>query len=467
MTQYERAWHGGDPGGLCAVPASPELRARIAHNRELAQAALEPGAGLPTVVVGAEPRRPGLNDGLIIPGDQFPLGTSAERVGREAAARAPLAGTVRVVVVLVAFDDRGFDEAHDAGHFRDLFFSTGVIPTGSVREFFTEASAGVVDLQGEVVGPYVLPLTMATYAHGESGVGEALPNARTMARDALVAANVDVDFTPYDNDGNGFVDAFVVVHAGGGAEQTGATDDIWSHKWVLPGGARDVDGTQVYAYLTVPEDSRIGVCAHELGHLLFGWPDLYDSDYTSEGVGNWCLMGGGSWNGAGDTPAHPSAWCKADQEWVTVVTPWSDGPLTLADVKDDPHDVVRLWRDGTAGNEYFLVENRQRAGFDAHLPGDGLLVWHIDDAVAGNTAEAHYKVALVQADGRRDLEADANRGDPDDPFPGRTGNTAFSATSTPSSASYAGVPTCVAVTDIGPSGPVMQVTVTVTCNDPG
>ena len=72
------------------------------------------------------------------------------------------------------------------------------------------------------------------------------------------------------------------------------------------------DATKIYGYLTIPEDAKIGVCAHELGHLLFGFPDLYDTDDTSEGIGNWCLMAGGSWNGGGDVPAHPSAWCKAN-----------------------------------------------------------------------------------------------------------------------------------------------------------
>ncbi len=70
------------------------------------------------------------------------------------------------------------------------------------------------------------------------------------------------------------------------------------------------DGTKVFASLTIPEDAKLGVSAHELGHLLFGFPDLYDTDYTSAGTGNWCLMAGGSWNAGGDTPAHPSAWCK-------------------------------------------------------------------------------------------------------------------------------------------------------------
>ena len=59
-----------------------------------------------------------------------------------------------------------------------------------------------------------------------------------MARDAAVAADADVNFTPYDNDGNGFVDAFIVVHAGSGAEETGNPNDIWSHKWMFAAAPR-------------------------------------------------------------------------------------------------------------------------------------------------------------------------------------------------------------------------------------
>ena len=457
-TRIRQAAREANDGQCCAVAPSPYLRDRIKTEISEFRASSEfIGAAFARAV---EPQREGFNDGLIVPPDAFPLGTPLRVIRNAALERAPLRGTVRVIVVLVDFSDRAMTATQ--AHFRDLFFSTGVIPTKSVREYYTEVTNGLINIQGDVIGPLRMPLTLAQYAHGASGIGGALPNAQTMARDAVIAADPLVNFNPFDNDGNGFVDAFIVVHAGSGAEETGNPNDIWSHKWTLQGGARTVDATKIFGYLTVPEDSKIGVCCHELGHLLFGFPDLYDTDNSSEGIGNWCLMAGGSWGGGGDTPVHASAWCKANQGWVTVDNRTTNGVVSIPDVKDS-HNILRLWKDGAPGSEYFLVENRQQSRFDASLPASGLLIWHIDDSVSTNTNESHYKVALMQADGRRDMEHDVNRGDGGDPYPGSTHNSAFHNTSTPNSQSYGGVSTCVSITAISAPGPVMNANIAVRC----
>jgi len=442
----------------CMVAPSPELRERIKQELETLRST---SSSLMATMLRAQPRVPiGMNDGLIYPGVSFPLGTAALAVSRAAAERAPLRGLIRVVVVLVQFSDRAF--AQNNQHYEDMFFSNGVLPNGSVKEYFEEVTNGLVEIAGEVIGPYTLPRTMAEYANGASGIGETEPNARSMARDAAQAANPDVDFRLYDNDIDGFVDAFIVLHAGPGAETTGNAGHIWSHKWVLSGGAYNADGTNIYAYLTVPEEARIGVCCHELGHLLFGFPDLYDTDYSSEGVGNWCLMGGGSWLGGGEVPAHPSAWCKVQQGWVTVADPRRQSGQQIQDVKVG-REVLRLWGDASPGQEYFLIENRQKTGYDRHIPGDGLLVWHVDDAIPTNSNEVHPKVALVQSDGNRDLENGNNRGDAGDPFPGSSSVTAFASATTPGSNSYAGQDTCVQVENISVSGPIMTADLTTVC----
>jgi immune inhibitor A len=442
----------------CCVAPSPALRERI--RERLLGLSNAPELNLGGRLVVEPQKRPGFNDGVIIPGSEFPLGTPLREVRRAAADRGPLRGSVRVIIVLVDFSDAPMTTPPD--HFRDLFFSTGKISTGSVREYYTEISNGLLTLAGEVVGPYRLPRTLAEYAGGKSGTDNPEPNARTMALDAAKLADADVDFAPYDNDGNGFVDAFIVVHSRPGAEETGDKNHIWSHKWVFAHGAFDADGTKIYGYLTIPENSKIGVCAHELGHLLFGWPDLYDTDGSSEGLGNWCLMGGGSWNGNGDIPAHPSAWCKVNQGWVSVVNPTTNGAVTIKDVKND-RKVYRLWKDGGSSKEYFLLENRQRKLYDRELPGNGLLVYHVDEAIERNDDENHPFIKLLEADGRNHLHDGANRGDAGDVYPGTSKNVTLTSASNPNTNSYGKLDTCVTITKIGPSGTSMRAQIGVKC----
>ena len=223
------------------------------------------------------------------------------------------------------------------------------------------------------------------------------------------------------------------------------------------GAARRVptDSTKIYAYLTIPEDAKIGVCAHELGHLLFGFPDLYDTDNTSEGIGNWCLMAGGSWNGGGDIPAHPSAWCKANQGWASVTNVDRRRLRTIPDVKNS-RDVLPPV-EGRRRRPRVLPRREPPAdrATTRNCPGDGLLVWHIDEAQPDNTDENHYKVAARP--GRRPAATSSsqtnNRGDAGDPYPGAANNQSLTGSTTPNTkwCKKAGQDTCVAITNISPS----------------
>jgi immune inhibitor A len=135
--------------------------------------------------------------------------------------------------------------------------------------------------------------------------------------------------------------------------------------------------------------------------------------------------------------------------------------ITLPDVKSC-FQTHRLWKNGdAASNEYFLVENRQRTASDTAMPGSGLLVWHIDDAVDSNTDEWHPKVGLAQADGFQQLQSKTNRGDAGDPFPGVANNTTFNTTSNPNSKAYSGDDTFVSITHIPANSNSMTVDITV------
>lgn len=365
----------------------------------------------------------------------------------------PVTGERRALVLLVDFQDNPATKPRQ--HYLDMLFSSGKYPTGSLRDYYCEASYHKLNVTGDVCGGegewHRAPKPYSYYADGKYGFGEYPKNATKLVEDAIDIAAEYVNFADYDVDGDGEVDALFIVHAGQGAEVTGTTGHIWSHMSNIP--PKTVDGVRVSRYSMEPEDGNIGVFCHELGHV-FGLPDLYDYDMDSAGTGSWDLMAGGSWNNGGLTPAHPVGWCKARLGWVeTQLVSGPQESITLRPSILFP-EIYRLPADGNGnvnGNEYFLIENRKRTGFDSYLPGDGLMIQHVDENQKNNNDQGHYLVDIEQCDGRCDLNKNANRGDEEDLFPTKSGN-AFSAITNPSSKTYSGEDSKVALKNIRRSG---------------
>jgi len=387
--------------------------------------------------------------------------------------------TLKPIVICVDFDDNV--HSRDTSEFSLLLFSKGfAFPSGSMRDYYLENSYGKLDVVGGVTGWYRMPEDYSYYVWGNYGIGSSPHNAQKLAEDAVNAADPVVDFSDYDYDGDGWVDGLIIVHAGPGAEETGDPDDIWSHSWSMTSTFHK-DGVYLRAYNMDPEIHSggalidIGVFAHEFGHTL-GLQDLYDTDNSSEGLGRWSIMASGSWNNNGKTPAHLDAWCKYKLGWIDIDTLTVNlTNVAIPQVETSPK-AYRLWTSGGGGSEYFLVENRQKTRFDASLPGEGLLIFHVDEGGSnryewcpGDPATPHYKVALEQADGEFRLEgcySSANRGDAGDPFPGNKNKQAFDDTITLSSRTYTGAKTQVAVWNISTSDSVMHANLDVTWSRP-
>ena len=369
--------------------------------------------------------------------------------------------TLKAIVLLVDFSDN--IGTTPVAHYDSLLSSCGCYPTGSMRDFFLEESYGSVEFITTIVGWFRMPEVYTYYTNNNYGFGSYPMNAQKMAEDAVWAADTAVDFSEFDNDNDGYIDALFVVHAGQGAEVTGNPNHIWSHAWNTV-NVPYVDGVYAYSYSTEPEDGKIGVFAHEAGHAIFGLPDLYDYDYDSYGVGNWSLMAYGSWNFNGRSPAHMDAYSKVSSGFVVpqVVTSNMDSVI-IPNVNYNPV-IFKMWRDGSPGSQYFLVENRRRLGFDTYLPWEGLLIYHVDENIPNNnnqwypgyTSSGHYRVALEQSDGLWEMERYMNSGNYGDPFPGSMLiYTTFNDTTVPDSKDYDSMATYVAVENISVPGDTM------------
>lgn len=385
-------------------------------------------------------------------------------------------GTNNILIIVIDYPDLAATQT--ATSFTDMV--NGPWATGTLNEYYEEVSYDQFGVNGVTMGWYRAVNNRTYYANFDGipgtnddfGTGAYPNNAPRLVEEAVDAAEAGgVDFSNYDNDGDGWVDTVFIVHAGRGAEATNDPDDIWSHKWdIFSGGGspRYYDGVWINTYNIQPELNNtgghieIGVFAHEYGHVL-GLPDLYDTDLSSEGIGNYGLMAGGSWGADGNSPERPShmcAWSKVYLGWLTPTVITEDTLSQEINQIETNAEVCKLWKRGKPQSEYFLVSNRQKVGFDSRLVGDGgLLIWHIDEDVinarmASNTVndnENHKGVDLEEADGLRDLDYGRNRGDAGDFYPGSTNNTTFNDTSNPNSRAYSGKTSKVEVININVS----------------
>jgi immune inhibitor A len=341
----------------------------------------------------------------------------------------PVTGKVSAKVLLVDFPDR--PGVLLPQHYEDLLFSKNIYPSGSVRDYYAEVSLGKVEVQGSVHGWLRMPQPYSYYTNGESGTKwNSYPhNAPRLAEDAVnVALQSGIQFDPgLDKFNQGIITALIIVHAGRGAEVMPPAlrgGEIWSHKWILRNPVNVAENLAATIYLIVPNDCKAGVCAHELGHLAFQWQDFYDPNYDEDGKewdgsGLWDLMAGGSYNGNGARPAHPAALHKLQHGWIKSTVVKKSRSITLKPYTSKYGRTYKLMSPSFKPKQYLLLENRSRSGFDFNLPGEGLLVWRVDES-GEQEASDQPGLCLVQADGKHNLEDpdDWNQGDAGDPFPG-------------------------------------------------
>ena len=439
---------------------------------------------LVSVSMAAMPPKPGLYDMTtgrsVTTGDSLPV--FPEHFGQaigSAKTTADVVGVGKMAVALVDFPDRRADsDAHPATEYQSMIFSANEYPTGSLNDFFVENSYGLYSVEGSVYGWVTTDQQYSYFDDSNYGLSY---GGQLVAEAAASLTDQFVDYSQYDNDGadgipnsgddDGYVDAFIVVHAGLGGEDSGNQHDIWSHASSINFATNDFKTgggyIRIASYTIQPEErlnadndtliTAISVISHEYGHAL-GLPDLYDGSRNTWGIGYWGLMGYGAWGAGGitpESPAHLCAWSKIQLGWIDPVNIDANNlSVEIPAVETNPV-AYTIWRNGSPGDEYFILENRQQIGFDTPAPGHGLLIWHFND----NGGPYYNRLNLEQADGLNELDqGNGNRPDPHyyhhfmgddaDPFPGSTYNRLFGPETNPSSDADNGAPTDVIVGNI-------------------
>ncbi len=379
----------------------------------------------------------------------------------------PTTGNRKLVCILMGFKDKAFTKTQT--DFNNLFNQVNYTvngATGSVKDYYLENSYGKFNLDVTVAGPYTASQNMSYYGANDASGNDVKPDV--LVTEAVTAADAAVNFADFDNDSDGNVDGVYVIYAGYGEEAGAPASTIWAHAWEID--PKTLDGKVITSYSCSAElegtsgstMTSIGVICHEFGHVL-GAPDYYDTDYDTngqfEGTGDWDLMAGGSWNNNGVTPAHHNAYTKIYvYGWGTATTLNSGATITMPSSKTDANAFYRI--NTATANEYFLIENRQQTGFDASVPGHGLLIFHVHkDIVAhysnndinAKAPQMMYPVCASATTNPTTSSAASSYGNINSggcPFPGISIKNSFTDATTPSMKSWLGVATNKPITNI-------------------
>lgn len=353
---------------------------------------------------------------------------------------------------------------------------TGFGNNGSVKQYYLDNSNNLLTYTNVVTVYVRVPHPKSYYNNTSVDAGV---NANDLIKDALdvLKARSDYEsdilpsFSSLTVDDSNYVTAFNVFYAGGNGNVWAY--GLWPHSWSLYSvGEQSLSDTGPilfkYQICDIGSSLEIATFCHENGHMLCGYPDLYDYDYDSVGgAGRFCLMAYGS--NYGNNPPQICAYLKYASGWTETVevdnTMFLQAELESTVGADGFNRIYRYAKPGTS-TEYYLFETRQQAGRDATLPCSGIAIWHVDELGdrddqrhAYNSSHQNYECTLMQADNLWHFENYVNSGDANDLF--YQGNSAsaytglFNDSSSPSARWWDGSKSDMFVKGIGVPGSTM------------
>ena len=347
--------------------------------------------------------------------DTFRVGGSNDDAG------VPAMGQRRIPIILVEFKDKKFNNT------REGIIEAMLTGDESVGQYFRDQSNGLYQPDFDVYGIYTLSRNRDYYG-GHQGNNNDKALGAFVTEAVQLAADDGVTFKPYDTNSDDYCDVVIVIYAGVGEAQASWNhpEAIWPCNWNLSSasyygsggngafrpntGDPYVDNFAVFNELHGSDDNTttidgIGTFAHEFGHCL-GLPDFYDTGGGDHyGLGDWDIMCLGCYNNDGFTPPGYSAYEKVFMGWINYITPQPGTYYTLPvfNQKQLATDKAICITSNLNQNEFFILENRKKQGWDRYAPGEGIMITHVtynDDRWWGNTPnnEDIQLMTLMNAD---------------------------------------------------------------------
>ena len=380
--------------------------------------------------------------GLIFSEKQISQKLSHYRINSKSQVKSfPAVGIQKNLVLMVDFSDLSF--SNTVSDVDKLMNQSNYGGIGSFKDFYFKNSNGKLTVNTDVTGIYTASNIHDYYGQNDGGGNDMYVSE--LVTELINGVDASVDFSQYDNDGDGVVDCVYIIYAGTGEASSGNPSDIWPHN--NPGFTPiTVDGVIINAYTCSNELNGtalagIGTICHEFGHAL-GLPDFYDTDYAgsggqAEGTGSWDIMSGGNSNGNEASPANHNPVSKQYLFWQGPKDININGLQILAPATQD---TIAFIINGYAANEGFYLENRQLEGFDAALQGHGMLIYHCDYAYFNQTHLSNNDINVNPAHQGFDLEEADNEitSETGDTYPGLTSNTSFTDLTSPASVLWTG-----------------------------
>ena len=392
--------------------------------------------------------------------------------------RAITTGEVLVPVLLVEFKDRKFsfkkediEKLLNEPNYKYKFDIGGVESYGSARDYFIAQSGGLFAPKFVITNIVTLPQNMEYYGGNDDSGNDKNPQA--MIRSGIELADASFDFSQCDNDKDGNLEFLYCIYAGY-SEALGADENtVWPHQWTLTsnGLGKTVDGVYCNAYacsseLNVTEEyehygkwlAGIGAICHEFSHCL-GLRDVYDVSYSSGvwGMDEWDLMAQGDKVAYGYIPVGYNSYQKEVCGWKKLEVLDKKGRYSMLPQTQGGVG-YKIVNDANT-NEYFILENRKREGWDQGLVADGMMIIHVDynksvwDNNKVNATKGHPRFQIVPADNELMVYSSANSAKfyenlAADLWPGKNNNNEFTDTSLPAANVYTGGPLNKPVTNI-------------------